>query len=87
MSLSIHFIINISGVELTYTLSLEFPVLPIYAGCCSLKAVFFFFFFLLWRHRGNNSLFLRPQQDRQRESGLLKEAVFGPFDLPGTGPK
>ena len=86
MHLSIHFIINTFGVEFIYTLSLEFPVLPIYTGRCSLTAVLFFFF-LIWRHRGNNSAFLRPQQDRQRESVLLKEDVFGPFDLPGSGPK
>ena len=88
MYLSIHFIINTSGVEFIYTLSLEFPVLPIYKVAALLRQFFFFFFFLLlWRHRGNNSAFLRPQQDRQRESVLLKEDVFGPSDLPGTDPK
>ena len=87
MNLSIRFITNTSGVEFIRTLSLESPVLPIYTGHGSLKAGFLFFVFLLWRQRGNNSPFLRPQQDRQTESVLLKKDVFGPFDLPGTDRK
>ena len=45
MYLSIHFIINTSGVEFIYTLSLEFPVLPIYKVAALLRQFFFFFFF------------------------------------------
>ena len=45
MYLSIHFIINTSGVEFIYTLSLEFPVLPIYKVAALLRQFFFCFFF------------------------------------------
>ena len=56
MHLSIHFIINTFGVEFIYTLSLEFPVLPIYTGRCSLTAVFVFFFFSMEAQRQQFSL-------------------------------
>ena len=56
MHLSIHFIINTFGVEFIYTLSLEFPVLPIYTGRCSLTAVFVLFFFAMEAQRQQFSL-------------------------------
>lgn len=70
MNLSIHFIINTSGVEFIYTLSLEFPVLPIYKVAALLKQFFLFVFFFPFAMEAQRQSFSLSEASTRQAKGV-----------------